>query len=182
MTTTPKMRRRVKPVDLAWFSPFRLKGCQELAAEQTETVFKNEQKESTKNEQRLTNNTAQCLTINVMCDNRSERPEDCSLAYSVRKTSRERTLEMPAEDTQRYGNSALRCVRKVVPRHLPKLIWRLTFRGYQRRKDTVFKKRKVCQPPKAWQEITPEREINCQCTFVRCYNLLDSHRTSWGDA
>lgn len=39
------MRRRVKPVDLAWFSPFRLKGCQELAAEQTETVFKNEQKE-----------------------------------------------------------------------------------------------------------------------------------------
>ena len=24
---------------------------------------------------------------------------------------------------------------------------------------------------------TPEGEINCQCTFVRCYNLLEIHRT-----
>ena len=48
------MRRTVKRVDLAWFSPFRLKGCQELAAEQGETVFKNDQKESTRNEQRQT--------------------------------------------------------------------------------------------------------------------------------
>ncbi|CAI9174287.1 unnamed protein product [Rangifer tarandus platyrhynchus] len=98
----------------------------ELAAEQGETVFKNDQKKSTKNEQRQTIQRVarinRAVSDNVMCDNRRERPENCSLTYSVRKTSRERTLEMPAGDTQRYGNSALRCVRKAVPRHLPKLI------------------------------------------------------------
>lgn len=68
-------------------------GCKKLAAQQAETVFKNEQKDSTENEQGPSAwfvSTAQCLTLNVMFDNVNAKRIPPSLIQCIRPPERER--------------------------------------------------------------------------------------------